>query len=1046
MNPKFQVGENVSILNQKEKIGTVNQVIDVNGKYGYKVMVDGKILRYQEKYLVKYVDEEEIIIDDFFANNFGDVNDFNIFQTWYRLKRPIQDNLYSYLGSKTLFNPYQFKPVLKFLSHGSEERLFIADEVGVGKTIETGIILTELIGRGRLNSNSPVWIVCPNALGPKWVKEMKNRFNFKFHLHDSKSLKNALVSVLNTGKFDDYYKWSIVSLQLLRHVNYFDLLKKIDSNRLKNLFSMVIIDEAHHLRNKSTESNELGNILSGLTDMMIMLSATPLNLRDEDLFNQMNILNPSVFPDYQTFEALLSPVKGINRIRKLLFKNSPALNSKIIRELNSLEAGSLGEGIAQNHLIQNLKVKLKEGQKLNSEEIAHYDRLLRSFSPLNQSFTRTLKRDAIKHRVTREAIKIGVELSSEELDFYNQVIKVIGDAFLARGGESYQIGFVTNIFHRMVSSCIPAMKEYLHWALDNNQVIGTQIISEEFDNDSQLKHTKLTDSLREQFKLLSSKADNLEEEDSKYNKFKILVNQLLSRLKNPQIIVFSFFLRTLKYLKRRLEEDGYRVGLISGEVPLTSERGVKGRYEIMEDFQDKKIDILLSSEVGGEGLDFQFCQAIINYDLPYNPMRIEQRIGRIDRFGQNADKIFIASMYIKNTIDEKIFSALFERIKLVEDSVGILEPILGDELLNLQNDIISGDLTSEQMEKRIKEIKISLANSKKELERFENNRKELLGEEYFIDTIRNLHQTNFVKPNDAIKLTEMVTSDTEGCDYQSIDEYRGEITLSKELQNELQQFRRKPGFEKSSLEIKDLLVDKNNLKFKVVFDGQKAIKYPDYTFLSPCGYWTKFLLQRLEDKEKIKKVFILKSKKEKVNLKSQDYIIPLFEVEIEGFRIELYLAAVPIEVKTMKSVDLDFVKFTRSLNQDSLDNVNVDFRGLEKININRYIDLGQKLLECQMENKMIKMKEEHRFRLKTRINSLKRGSEVRIERLERKLNSHKKRYLAEGKEPSKEFVRMIEAQISNERKRIEEKIDQLKQKKNLTLTISLVSINVLQVS
>ena len=151
----------------------------------------------------------------------------------------MENNLYSYLGSRTLFNAHQFKPLLRFLSPLSDNRLFIADEVGVGKTIETGIIVTEMIARERLDNKTPILIICPNSLGPKWAKEMRIRFQLDFHIHDGKTLKYTLATILKEGRFPSKYTYSIVSLQLLRMANNLNILKEIDSNTLvHNLFSL----------------------------------------------------------------------------------------------------------------------------------------------------------------------------------------------------------------------------------------------------------------------------------------------------------------------------------------------------------------------------------------------------------------------------------------------------------------------------------------------------------------------------------------------------------------------------------------------------------------------------------------------------------------------------------------------------------------------------------------------------------------------------------------------------------------------------------------
>jgi SNF2 family DNA or RNA helicase len=346
VTPKFTKGDNVRVITSG-KIGTVNEILVRNNNVGYRVTVEGKMISFQEKFLEPFTNKEQEIIDSLVLNDFGSFEDFKVFNTWIRLKKPYEGNYYSYLGSKTIFNPFQFKPLMKFLNSQSSERLLIADEVGVGKTIETGIILTELLARGRITRRNPVLIVCPNILGPKWVKEMKERFNLNFFLHDGRSLRTALLNALN-GRFADHEMFSIVSLQVLRGEEFLGLLEKLDEKRLDFLWSFLVVDEAHHMRNKETLSNRLGHQISSMADMMIMLSVTPLTLRDSDLFHLMNILNPNLYPDIQSFEGLIDPVKVINQIKQVLVQNKSADYPVLHQQLNHLDSLSMGK-IIQKH-------------------------------------------------------------------------------------------------------------------------------------------------------------------------------------------------------------------------------------------------------------------------------------------------------------------------------------------------------------------------------------------------------------------------------------------------------------------------------------------------------------------------------------------------------------------------------------------------------------------------------------------------------------------------------------------------------------------------
>ena len=1035
MKPRFDIGQNVKLVTSG-KIGTINKVIEGRSEYAYKLMIDGTTRVYAEKYLEPYVDTENEIIESIEANLFGDADDLALFETWFRLKKPIEGNLYSYLSSRTLFNPYQFKPLLKFISPSSEERLFIADEVGVGKTIETGILLMELLARGRIDRNQPVLIVCPNVLGPKWVKEMEDRFNLKFHLHDSRSLEN-MFKIFNESKHMQN-PWGIVSIQLLRTEKFMKYLEKMAAERLEPIWSLVIVDEAHHMRNSGTESNQVGHLISMLTQMLVMLSATPLNLRDEDLFNQMTILNPALFPDKQTFEALIAPVKSLNKIRRLISMRDPETKAEVLREIQDMSSEGIGKIIRNHEGVLELEHRITHSEPLSSEEVAYYDRVLTSLSPLDSSFTRTLKRESMSHRVTREVIKVPVELTEREYAFYLKTITAVQEAYLQRGGNPIALGFITNMPMRMLTSSIPAMKDYLKWSVAYDQIVEDDPFDEE--DEDEVVSQNLSPELRKIFIELISEVEKLAEEDTKMDKFEELVTRMMDELENKQIIVFSFFRRTLKYLKERLQKMGYRAEIISGEVPLTTTNGVTGRYEIMERFKNKELDVLLSSEVGGEGLDFQFCQAMINYDMPYNPMKVEQRIGRLDRFGQMADKVIIANMYLKDTVDEKIYHLLYDRIQLIEDSVGFMEPIIGQQLADLQKGIFENSLTEEQIEKRTREIENALAQSKIEHMKFENGRSELLGEDKISDTIANMTTTDFVKPVDSMRLTKIFLEGQEGCSFTELEEDFCEITLSPSVAVDVEEYSKLPGSANALEELHPLL--KRMKKVPVVFNGQKSLEKPGAVFLPPSGHWMKFILRYMEENQRIMKLFQLKGTSSDFELKEGEYLVPIFEVEFDGFRKELNLSAVPLDLKSEEVEKLDYTVFMRTLGQKAFGKGAIE---LEPSALEAYLDGARTALESQMELKLEELRKQNKYIIESKVNSLKKGNEVRLERLMKRLDNHIRSSQREGKSPSEEFIRMVHGQIEKDEKRTKDRIDRLQDKNDLILSVSLVGIALLMI-
>jgi SNF2 family DNA or RNA helicase len=1051
LTPMFTKGDNVRVITSG-KIGTVNDVLTGRNSIGYKVTIEGRMLTFPEKFLEAYVNKEQEIVDSIILNEFGSIEEYKIFNTWIRLKKPFEGNFYSYLGSKTIFNPFQFKPLIKFLNFQSSERLFIADEVGVGKTIETGIILTELLARGRITRKKPVLIVCPNILGPKWVKEMKDRFNLTFFLHDSRSLRTALLNALN-GRFADHEMFSIVSLQVLRSEEFLSLLDKLDEGRIEHLWSLVIVDEAHHMRNSGTLSNRLGHVLSSMSDMMIMLSATPLNLRDADLYHLMNILNPNLYPDIQSFEALIEPVKINNQIKSLLLQNKTEDYPKILQLLKDLNSQSMGKIVQSHSGIRKLKEQLNEMKELPVKDIVKFERILTSLNPLEHSFTRTLKKEAFEQKVIREVLKIPVQMTESEKDFYEAVIQMSEKLFLAKGGNASALGFVTNLPRRMAASCIPAMKEYLIWSLDNNMFHGSEFVESEaeelfeenFDDigdDSNIKEAALPSALRKHYEYLLRSAESIGNIDSKYDEFKAYLSKLLSTIDNPQVIVFSFFIRTLNYLKQRLEEDGFSVNIITGQTPLVAKSNNQvGRYEVIDQFKNKEFQILLSSDVGGEGLDFQFCQAMINYDLPYNPMKVEQRIGRVDRFGQKSDKVFIASMYLQDTVDERIYELLYERIDIVHQSIGMFEPILSKQLIDLQKDLISGTLSEQQIKNRTRDISLALEKSKLEQNQFEKQRVELLGDEKFRKLINGLERKNdFLKPSDAAKITQWFLSRNQSS-YISINEECGRLTFSADLLKELEAFTRLPGMEGSSAELNPLLEAKGPID--VIFNGSSSSD-TDFHFLPPTGFWIKYILQKLEKDNQIYRAFNFTVRKSNSFLENGFYVIPIFEIEIEGMKVEHQLAMVPINLQTGLVTPCNYIEASRQFIQ-SLEQSNSEFLQCDQDELESLIDQGRVELESYMSQYIENIRLENDTVIAARINSLERGSEVRKQRLLQMIENHKLRTQGERTENSRRYIHSVEARIENERRRTNEKVKTLKIKQDISFSFGFSGVMVLNV-
>lgn len=239
---------------------------------------------------------------------------------------------------------------------------------------------------------------------------------------------------------------------------------------------------------------------------------------------------------------------------------------------------------------------------------------------------------------------------------------------------SRSVRFMMCTIMRQAASCIyglqPFLKDIVARRMDQVQEDG-----ELYEYDFELNSDE-ENSLYELADEIAELSEKLPEDDPKFEKMYEIIQQKQGE-ENNRVIIFSSFRHTLAYIRNKLQKRGIRVGQVDGTVPDDERYALRQRF--LKDRDDEQaIDVLLFSEVGCEGLDYQFCDTMINYDLPWNPMRIEQRIGRIDRRGQKSDTVKIYNMITDGTIDATVYERCLSKIGVFESSIGDCSEILGD--------------------------------------------------------------------------------------------------------------------------------------------------------------------------------------------------------------------------------------------------------------------------------------------------------------------------------------------------------------------------------
>mgnify|MGYP001809950885 CR=1 FL=1 len=676
---KFQINEPVYVIENPENIGFIQRIESATSGitfYGV-IFPNGNFSTHPEQQLRKFIPAQnawQLLA----SNQCESYEKLSLVSTFHKVRNSANNTLSTLLASRTMFKPYQYKPLVKLLN-SPNRRILVADEVGLGKTIEAGHILLELAGRKELRH---ALIVCPKSLKDKWKIEMEEKFNFYFKIMDNKS---ELVSNFNHAVATGEDFKAIVTYDMIRvssrdqdnvpEQNQF--LQAIESCGL--FLDLLICDEAHYVRNINLRHKGLKKVIDA-SRACVFLTATPLMTGIENLYNLIKLIDEKAYYKWEEFQnavninkPFIRAVSRLNRKENLRDIHDELVNSVVSFSVSIGDEFSytsnirIGEYFSNDPLFQRVVNNLQAGN-MEYPALTSIQKDLTDLNTLNHIYTRTRKREVTTdgNLTTRTPHSYMINLSESERKAYDEVINNFDGEPLALVSKK-----------RQISSCLPAF----------------------YSSEEQIKRGKIS----------------WHGEDAKFEKFKTIVQEVV--IKNDRkLIVFAFFRKTLLYLQYRLENLGIKCILLYG--PTDDRQAVINKFR-----DDQSIKVFLSSQVGTEGVDLQFCNALVNYDLPWNPMVVEQRIGRIDRIGQKDALIHIYNLVIKNTIEEQIYNRLLNRIHIFQETIGDLESILSDEdssfekaFSNLELDIYGKKLSAEQQNILIDTMTLAIERQKNDLD------------------------------------------------------------------------------------------------------------------------------------------------------------------------------------------------------------------------------------------------------------------------------------------------------------------------------------------
>ncbi|MBT9313789.1 helicase-related protein [Leptothoe kymatousa] len=602
--------------------------------------------------------------------------------------------------------PHQLK-ILRRAAAEFPRSFLIADEVGLGKTIETGLILRYLLVSQKAKR---ILVLAPASVQPQWHEELREKFNLHFWSYTKGEFKDPygqtqppLANPWNTKNL------VLASSHLVRRQERMDELLEAQP------WDLVVLDEAHHARRKSPQArkdtpNRLLELLGRLrnrTRALILLSATPMQIDPIEVFDLLHVLGLEGHWAYgdqfcEYFASLsLHPTGQLLKFWQTMsedyFNQGGTLCPRLqdhLRQQNRMLASQVEDVWKGRIQLVNERRYLQDEDFINTSR-----QFLATHTPLKDMMFRhtrdtlrqyyrlgLLDRDVPHRQVIDHAITLEPD---READLYRQVSDYVRHFYrLAQQEQRRALGFLMTLYRKRLTSSFYAMEQSLRRRLE---ALLDQSGSGLTDDDL----TELDDADDAIIEGLESYMEPVDPREIEYlesvlqqfentgedSKLAYLIDLLrLEFIERESVIVFTQYTDTMDFLKEIMFKTyGSQVACYSGrggELWRDQQWTTVRKEEIKTRFRDGEIKILLCTESASEGLNLQTCGVLINYDMPWNPMRVEQRIGRIDRIGQNYPDVRIHNFYYDGTVEAKVYSRLRDRIDAFASVVGNLQPIL----------------------------------------------------------------------------------------------------------------------------------------------------------------------------------------------------------------------------------------------------------------------------------------------------------------------------------------------------------------------------------
>ena len=615
--------------------------------------------------------------------------------------------------------PHQLSFWRKRVSAEGVDRALIADEVGLGKTAQAAALLKTRVNQGRA---ARYLIMTPRAAMLQWQTELRRKFNIATPMLERKSGRYVLVYPDGLYPDKDLGRDAAQALKAAAAgclVSYQWARRNIDAFKRASAdmrYDMAIIDEAHNARFNQVDNEnnrrpnrflELLTGISRISDGLLLLTATPMQLHAAELWALLMLLYPDAWrmADYDYFYSDPDELTQADWWqRREMYRRFHAAHPSLAPrppEADMDIAARLVWADNRQWVIENLS------DERMRESLAHMRRNAPAKLGMSRHTRDLLKRYKERGLLdapvpSRVAYPVPIAMSEDEQALYDSITRLVRVCYKrAASGNRAAIGFINTVYFKRLGSSPYAFAQTVRSAYERRAAPDALDDDEIdfFDGDIHPADCDADPEAADELRRAYAAANALLGKDGKLRALQAELAKLRRR-GHKKIIVFTQFKDTLDYLLERLPKGMHIAPLYGGDA---ADFPGEPRETRLQRFNEQGEGILLCTETASESLNLQFCSAVVNYDVPWNPMTLEQRIGRVDRIGQERDSVEAVNLFYEGSVERRAYQAMEDRLKGITSHIGWYRPILHNRVTRLIRDAQSGnaDLSAAEIARQL---------------------------------------------------------------------------------------------------------------------------------------------------------------------------------------------------------------------------------------------------------------------------------------------------------------------------------------------------------